>query len=290
MPMANDQHYVIGDDVMVHFEKDTLGNDQFYISDFMRREPLRSLFIVFIVVTLVVAKFRGLTSLLGMGLSFVVIFTYVLPRILAGAPPVRVAIIGSMIIIPISFFLSHGVNKKTIVAMSGTACSLGITGFLASTFVTSARLTGYASEESSFIQLASQGTLNMKGLLLAGIIIGVLGVLDDITISQSAIVFQLKEVNKKMRFKELYRRAISVGQDHIASMVNTLVLVYTGASLPLLLLFVHSPHPFTEIINYEIIADEIIRTLVGSIGLVLAVPITTLIAAIVASVDLDETV
>lgn len=290
MQMANDQQYSVGDAVMVHFEKDSGGNDLFYIADYVRRESLRSLFIVFIIITIVVAKFRGLTSLFGMGLSFVVIFAYILPSILAGSPPVRVAIIGSMIIIPISFFLSHGVNKKTFVAMIGTACSLGITGFLASTFVGAAKLTGFASEESSFIQLASQGTLNMKGLLLAGIIIGVLGVLDDITISQSAIVFQLKEVNKKMRFKELYKRAMTVGQDHIASMVNTLVLVYTGASLPLLLLFVHSPHSFTEIVNQEIIADEIIRTLVGSIGLVLAVPITTVIAAIVASVDLEKTV
>ncbi len=288
MLMTNDQQYRVGDAVMVHVEKDSEGNDLFYITDYVRREPLRSLFIIFIIVTIIVAKLRGLTSLLGMGLSFIVIFAYILPRILAGAPPVRVAIIGSMIIIPISFFLSHGINKKTIVAMAGTACSLGITGFLASTFVSAAKLTGFASEESSFIQLASQGALNMKGLLLAGIIIGVLGVLDDITVSQSAIVFQLKEVDKKMRFKELYNRAMRIGQDHIASMVNTLVLVYTGASLPLLLLFVHSPHSFAEIVNQEIIADEIIRTLVGSIGLVLAVPITTFIAVIVASIDLDE--
>jgi tRNA modification GTPase len=119
--------------------------------------------------------------------------------------------------------------------------------------------------------------------LLAGIIIGVLGVLDDITISQSAIVFQLKEANEKLKFNELYKRAMNVGQDHISSMVNTLVLVYTGAVLPLLLLFIDNPHPFTEIINYEIVADEIVRTLVGSIGLIMAVPITTVIATLVAT-------
>ena len=120
-------------------------------------------------------------------------------------------------------------------------------------------------------------------LLLAGIIIGVLGVLDDITISQSAIVFQLKSANPQLKLNELYQRAMNVGQDHIASMVNTLVLVYTGAALPLLLLFIDNPHPFAEVINYEIIADEIVRTLVGSIGLISAVPITTIIAAVVAA-------
>ena len=119
----------------------------------------------------------------------------------------------------------------------------------------------------------------MKGLLLAGIIIGVLGILDDITISQSAIVFQLKKANPQLKQGELFKKAMEIGQDHISSMVNTLVLVYTGAALPLLLLFINNPHPFSEIINYEIIADEIVRTLVGSIGLVLAVPITTIIAS-----------
>ena len=149
-------------------------------------------------------------------------------------------------------------------------------------FVESAQLTGFASEEAGFLQTIKQGSVNIKGLLLAGIIIGVLGVLDDITISQSAIVFQLKETNEKLGFFELYKRAMNVGQDHISSMVNTLVLVYTGAALPLLLLFIDNPHPFSEIVNYEIIADEVVRTLVGSIGLILAVPITTVIASLVA--------
>jgi len=109
-----------------------------------------------------------------------------------------------------------------------------------------------------------------------------LGVLDDITISQSAIVFQLKQTNPKISFGQLYQSAMNVGRDHISSMVNTLILVYTGASLPLLLLFVDNPHPFTEIVNYEMVADEIVRTLVGSIGLILAVPITTLFATMTA--------
>jgi uncharacterized membrane protein len=222
-------------------------------------------------------------SLLGMALSFFIIFFYILPQISSGANPVEIAILGSLVIIPVSFFLSHGINKKTFVAIGGTLIALVITGILANIFVDSAHLTGFASEEAGFLQVAKQGVINMRGLLLAGIIIGVLGVLDDITISQSSIVFQLKEANNKLDANELYTRAMKVGQDHISSMVNTLILVYTGAALPLLLLFINNPHPFSEIIIYEIIADEIVRTFVGSIGLVLSVPITTFIATLVAS-------
>lgn len=281
MPMSNVEKYALGEELVISRNKDFEGNDTYYISDYVRRGPLLQLFIIFVVCTIVIAKWRGILSLFGMGISFLVIFSFILPKILAGANPVNIAIMGSLVIIPASFFLSHGVNKKTVVAIIGTLIALLITGVLANIFVESAQLTGFASEEASFLQTIKQGSINIKGLLLAGIIIGVLGVLDDITISQSAIVFQLKEANTKIGSIELYKRAMNVGQDHISSMVNTLVLVYAGAALPLLLLFVDNPHPFSEIINYEIIADEMVRTFVGSIGLILAVPITTCIAVIV---------
>jgi len=280
MPMSNIEKYSVGDELVITYNKDFEGNDIFYISDYVRRGPLLQLFIIFVFCTIVIAKWRGFLSLVGMGISFLVIFSFILPKISAGANPVEIAIMGSLIIIPASFFLSHGVNKKTLVAIAGTLIALLITGVLANIFVESAQLTGFASEEANFLQNIKQGSINIKGLLLAGIIIGVLGVLDDITISQSAIVFQLKQANEKLGFMELYKRAMNVGQDHISSMVNTLVLVYAGAALPLLLLFVDNPHPFSEIINYEIIADEVVRTLVGSIGLILAVPITTFIAVL----------
>jgi uncharacterized membrane protein len=212
-----------------------------------------------------------------MGVSFAVLFTFILPRILAGSNPVGSTIIGSLLIVPVTFVLSHGLNKKTGVAIVGTVIALTATGVLSNIFVNAVKLSGFASEEAGFL-VSLKGMINMKGILLASIIIGALGVLDDITISQSAIVFELKEANRKMMFGELYRRAMNIGQDHISSIVNTLVLVYTGAALPLLLLFINNPHPFREIINYEIIADEAVRTLVGSIGLMLAVPITTFIA------------
>jgi len=282
IPLANNLEYKVRDKVIVTFGKNFEGNDYFYITDYIRRDSLIWLFIIFVVVAAAIARWRGILSLIGLGISFLVIFFFILPKILSGSNPVEIAILGSLIIIPVSFFLSHGFNKKTMVAIVGTLIALIITGILSSVFVEAARLTGFASEEAGFLRVARQ-MINIKGLLLAGIIIGVLGILDDITISQSAIVFQLKEANKKLKFNELYKRAMNVGQDHISSMVNTLVLVYAGASLPLLLLFIDNPQPFFEVINYEIIADEIVRTLVGSIGLILAVPITTLIAALVSN-------
>jgi uncharacterized membrane protein len=265
----------------VSFAKDLQGNDNFYITDYIRTNNLFWLFFIFVVLAIAVAQWKGLFSILGMGFTFLVIFMFILPRITDGDNPVLIAIIGSAIIIPFSFYLSHGLNKKTTIAIIGSIISLVITGALAAVFVEAVHLTGFASEEAGFLQSIKQGSVNIKGLLLAGIIIGSLGVLDDITVSQSAIVSQLKDLNSKIKPKEIYRRAMNIGQDHIASIINTLVLVYSGAALPLLVLFVDNPRPLGEILNYEIIAEEIVRTLVGSIGIILAVPITTIIAVLV---------
>lgn len=279
LAMAKVLKYQKGDKVIISFDQDKEGNKVYFITDYVRRGSLFWLFIIFIGVTLLVSQKRGLNSLLGMSFSFLMIIKFILPSILAGASPLLMTLAGALFIIPVTFYLSHGLNKKTTVAIIGTLIALVITIILAQLFIKSAKLTGFAAEETSFLQTIKKGTINIKGLLLAGIIIGVLGVLDDITISQSAIVFQLKVANKKISSADLYKRAMVVGKDHIASMINTLILVYSGAALPLLLLFINNPHPFNEVINYEIIAEEIIRTLVGSIGLVLAVPITTFIAS-----------
>ena len=221
----------------------------------------------------------GLVVYFGNGLFLLVIFKLLIPLIMQGWSPVLVSIMTSALIIPVTFYLSHGLNKKTSVAVVSTLISLVITGVLVLIFTETTKLTGFASEEAGFLQVQMGGEINIKGLLLAGMIIGTLGILDDVTINQAAIVEKLKEANKEMGFGELYKKAMSVGQDHISSMVNTLVLVYTGASLPLLLLFVDSSRSFGEVLNNEIVADEIVRTLVGSVGLMLAVPITTFLAA-----------
>ena len=281
LPMSNLPKYLVGDELVINYGQDFQGSDNFYITDYVRRSALFWLFAIFVIIAVAVGRWQGMSSLFGLGISFLVIFKFILPKISAGSDPVQIAILGSLIIIPATFLLSHGVNKKTAIAIAGTFISLIITGILAHTFVEASKLTGFASEEAGFLQAYKPGLINIRGLLLAGIIIGVLGVLDDITISQSAIVQQLKSANPKLKAGKLYKKAMAVGKDHIASMINTLVLVYTGAALPLLLLFIDNPHPFSEVVNYEIIADEIVRTLVASIGLILAVPITTLIASLI---------
>jgi uncharacterized membrane protein len=280
--------YKVGDKVVLSQTLDFQGKPFFTITDYVRREPLYILIAIFIILTIIIGRLRGFTSLIGMGISFGIIFLFILPQISKSYDPVTVTIIASLFIIPITFYLSHGVNQKTTLAVVGTLISLVITGVLANVFVNATHLTGFASEEAGFLDAMKNGAIDMHALLLAGIIIGLLGILDDITISQSAVVFQLKDASPKISFKELYNRAMDVGRDHIASMANTLVLVYAGAALPLLLLFVNNPAPFSEVINYEIIAEEIVRTMVASIGLIIAVPITTFLTSIYLELSLQK--
>lgn len=274
------QKFIPNDKLLVYYTSDSNGNDLFYISESVRRESLFELWILFCIVVIAITGIWGITSILGMAYSFFVIFAFILPQILAGHNPIFIAILGATAIIPVTFYLSHGISIKTTSAVIGTIIALIITGVLAAYFIHDTKLTGFASEEAGFLQDAGQGIINIKGLLLAGIIIGALGALDDVTVSQSSIVFEIASTLKKKNAKNLYMRAMKVGKDHISSAVNTLILVYTGAALPLLLLFINNPHPFSEVVNYEIIAEEIVRTLVGSIGLILAVPITTAIACL----------
>lgn len=275
---AGQMLYSAGDKVLLTQATSPDGRTIFYITDFIRRTPLLYLTLIFIALVLMVGRWYGACALLGMALSFGVIVKLILPQIYAGRDPVLVALLGSLLIIPLTFYLSHGINRKTTIAVVGTVVSLAITALLSRLFVELTYLSGYASEEAAFLQMAKGGAVNVKGLLLAGMMIGTLGVLDDVTVSQAVVVRQLRRANKGLGFPELYRLAMEVGQDHIASMVNTLILVYTGAALPLLLLFIDTPQPFGVIINHEMLAEEVVRTLVGSIGLVLAVPITTLLA------------
>lgn len=269
--------YAVGNKLMI-YQADV---NTFLIADQVRTQPLLILFIIFVLAVLLISKWRGVGSLLGMAFSFLVIIYFILPKIAAGNNPIFIAILGSLLIIPATFYPSHGLNRKTSIAILSTIFALLITGLLANFFLDFAKLSGLSSEEAGFLQSMNPNVFtNMRGLLLAGIIIGVLGVLDDVTVSQASIVEQLKIANPQFTKLELYKRAMEVGRDHISSMVNTLVLVYAGASLPLLLLFNNAAKPFNEIINYEILADEIVRTLVGSIGLILVVPISTFLASI----------
>lgn len=276
--VANPVFYQVGDRVLITPTVNAAGQNIYQITDFIRTDSLLVLALIFVGLTIFIARLKGITSVLSLIFSFLLILHFILPKIIAGSNPIIIALLTSLIIIPVTFYLSHGFNKKTSAAVISSWITLVITGIMTVIFTSWGHLTGYSSEEANTLAVFFQGALDMKGLLLAGFIIGTLGILDDITISQSAIVEELAQDNH-LSFQKLYAKAMNVGRDHISSNVNTLILVYAGVSLPLLLIFFDNSHPFIEIINYEFIAEEIIRTLVGSIGLVLAVPISTFIAA-----------
>lgn len=278
-PLANIITYKVGDRVYITHTSDPDGNKVFQITDFVRQDALLLLFIIFVGLTVLIAKFKGFSSMISMSLTFVILFSFVLPQISQGKNPVIIAIVSSIFIIPISFYMSHGINRKTTAAILGSLISLTITSVLAYVFIRLTHLTGFSSEEAGMLSIDRRGVLDMKGLLLSAIVVGTLGVLDDITVSQAAIADELSKVGNFKKVSELYSRTMVIGTDHITSMVNTLVLAYAGAALPLLLMFVDNPQPLITILNNEMIAEEIVRTLIGSIGLIVAVPITTYIAA-----------
>lgn len=248
------------------------------IADFQRERPLALLALLFLGAVVAFGRWHGVRALVGLGLSLAVIIGFIVPAILDGRAPVAVALFGALAIMILALYLAHGFGPKTTAAVVGTAGALALTGVLAVVFVQATSITGLTSEDARMANL-TVGGLSLQGLLLAGIIIGGLGVLDDVTMSQSSTVFELHRANPAAGFAELTRGALNVGRDHIAATVNTLFLAYAGAALPLLILFATGTEGFLDILTSEIVAVEIVRTLVGSLGLIAAVPLTTALAA-----------
>lgn len=253
-----------------------------YFDDFARRRPMILLAVLFAGAVVLLGRWRGVFSLVGLVFSLGFLVRFVLPSILEGHDPVAVALVGAAAVMFFALYLAHGFNVRTTSAVAGTLASLLLIGILSSLFVETTHLTGLASEESGFLR-ALAGNVDIHGLLLGGIVIGSLGVLDDVTVTQASAVWELSLANTTYGFRQLYGAAVRIGRDHIASTVNTLVLAYAGASLPLLVLFTLSNRPLSDVLTGEVVAQEIVRTLVGSIGLVAAVPITTALTAFVAT-------
>jgi uncharacterized membrane protein len=270
-----------GDRVLVEHTRTLAGEDVFFVTDFVRTGPLLWLTVLFAGATLLLSGWQGARSLIGMGISLVVIVGFIVPQILAGRNPTAVAILGSIVMMGFSLYIVYGWNRKSHVAVAGLFLSLVLTGILAIWFVDWARLSGYGAEEASFLQVAG-AQLDLQGLLLAGIIIGSLGALDDIAVGQSSTISELNKTNPGLSWQDLFKHGMNVGRDHIAAMVNTLFLAYVGAALPLLLLFAVYTESVGMTLNREIVAEEIVRTLVGSLGLLAGVPLTSLIAALAA--------
>jgi uncharacterized membrane protein len=268
----------IGDLVIV--QSAMMGGERvFAISDIVRRTPLLALGILFVAIVLLFGRLSAARSLLGLLASFVILFGLIIPRLLAGDSPLLVSSIGSVLIAAVTLLLSHGWNTKSIASFAGITGSLLLTTLLALLFDQWAGLTGL-TEETIFL-LDAFPELRPEGLLLAGIVIGTLGVLDDVAVAQASAVLELRAANPRLTTKELYVSAIRIGRDHVAAAVNTLVLAYAGASLPLLLLFagIGTGESIGILLSREILATEIVRTLVGSIGLLAAVPLTTFFAS-----------
>jgi len=248
--------------------------------DFERRAPILWLALGFAALVIVFGRLRGGLSLLGLALSLAVVLVFVVPAVLDDRSPPAVALVGSLAVMLTTILLAHGWNPKSLAAILGTTVSLLLVVGLAMAFTELTHLTGFSSEEAVILSAGGSVELSFDGLLVAGMVIGALGVLDDVTVSQASTVMAVRAADPEQGLGRLYRRAIEVGRDHVSATVNTLVLAYVGAALPVLLLFSSGDLGVLDAVNTELVASEIVAMLVGSIGLIAAVPITTLCAAV----------
>lgn len=230
---------------------------------------------LFVLSTVVVGRLTGARSLVSLGFSVAAILFVLLPLLASGVNPLVVALGASMAILAVAMAMTHGISRMTIAAFAASTVTVVGALLVGEFFVRAARIAGFASDEAAILNLTTGGTLNMEGLLLGAIIIGVLGIIDDLTITQGATVSALRTANPSLSARELYRRAMAVGREHLGAVVNTLVLAYAGGALPLLLLFSLSPSSPLTLINSDVMAIEIIRASVGGIALALALPLST---------------
>jgi uncharacterized membrane protein len=268
-----------GDAVVMYGNQDWPVEDRYSINDFQRSVPLALLAVLFAVAVVALSRWRGVAALAGLALSILMLMIFILPALLEGTSPLAVAVVGASAIMMITLYLAHGFSMKTSVALIGTVVSLSLTGLLGYGFTYFANFVGLVDENVSHLGGVAEA-IDLRGLLLAGLVIGALGVLDDVTVSQASTVWELARANPQAGRRYLVGAGLRVGRDHVAATVNTLVLAYAGASLPLLLLFTVAERPVVDIVTMEAVAQEVVRALVGSIGLVAAVPVTTALAAV----------
>jgi uncharacterized membrane protein len=263
-----------GETLVVTRDAGAEGGAAYNFADYERDIPIIVLALIFAVVVGAVARLRGLASLVGLAFAFFILLQFVLPGLLGEESPTLVSLVGSAAIMFVVLYLAHGFSARTTTALVGTLFGLTLVAVLGSIAVSVARLTGLTSEEAVTLQ-GYDPTLSFSGIVLAGIVVAGLGVLNDVTITQASAIWQLNEVSPEITWRELYRRGMAVGRDHIASTVYTIVFAYAGAALPLLLIFELSPQPAWTTVTSSAVAEEVIRTVVGAIALVLAVPVTT---------------
>ncbi len=276
------QKVVAGDDVVViKVPGATPETSIYYITDFYRVPSLALFGLVFVIVVIAFGRLRGISSLFGLAATVGVLVLFIIPQILAGHSPIITTMLGAPLIILLSMYLAHGWTRQTHLSIVGTVVTLVFAVLTAVAAVSVGRLFGTGSEEAMYVATSSPYPIDLRGILLAGVIIGALGVLDDVTTAQTAAVHEIHDTKPSIKFPELFMRVMRVGREHIASLVNTLVLAYAGASFPLFLLFytTKEQQPLWVVLNSQQISEEIVRTLIGSVTLILAVPISSAISA-----------
>ncbi|QZY29392.1 YibE/F family protein [Nocardioides coralli] len=273
----------VGDDLILSYVGQAPPGERYSFQDFDRRQPLLWLSGLFVVAVVLLSRWRGVASLVSLGFSLLVLTTFTLPAIVGGGPPLPIAIVTAATIMVVTLYLSHGVTTRTSVAMVGTLLALVLIGVVGSVFTRLGDFTGLGDEGSQYIAAVASG-IDLSGLLLAGLVIGALGVLDDVTVTQAAAVWELADAEPSATRRSVFARAMRIGRSHAASTVNTLVLAYVGATLPLLLIFSVIELPFGVAVSQELVAQEIVRGLVGGLGILAAIPLTTAIASVAAVV------
>ncbi|MBP9843015.1 MAG: YibE/F family protein [Candidatus Pacebacteria bacterium] len=268
-----------GDSIFVNRMVAIDGQETITYADFERRPILGALALLFVVALLFFSRWQGVRALASLALSVCAILFVLVPALLAGYDATLTSVGISAVILALALFGTHGINPRSVIAFGGTYGAVVITGLIAYPSVHLMRLTGFGDDAAVYLNFATNGQLDLTGLLLGAIIIGILGALDDVSITQVSVVEELKAANKNFGFNELYARASIVGRNHIGSMVNTLALAYVAVSLPLILLYAKTENSWVDILNHEVVASEMLRIIIGSLGLILAVPATTAAAA-----------
>ncbi|HSE07047.1 MAG TPA: YibE/F family protein, partial [Nocardioidaceae bacterium] len=270
-----------GDRVLLFQVPEAPPSQQWQFMDFDRSRAIYALVAVFAVAVLLLSRWRGLASLASLAVSLLLVIWFVLPNLLVGTPPLIVAVVAAAAIMIIALYLGHGFNAMTSTALVGTLLALALTGVLGAVVTSASQFTGFSDESTKFLA-ALQGEINYEGLVLAALVIGSLGVLDDVTVTQAAAVWELKAADPTTPRRELFAAAMRIGRAHVAAAVNTLVLAYVSAMLPLLLFLMLISTSFNDALLSDGVAQEVARGLVGSLGIIAAVPLTTLVAVLVA--------
>lgn len=271
----------VGDHLRLVRQTDASGAPIYSFNDYARGFPLALVVAAFVVAIVAVARWRGVRALLGLGIAFGVLVVFTLPALLDGKPAMPVALVSGAAILFAVLYLAHGVNLRTSSALLGTLASMVVAAVLSVIAIRMTHLTGLSEEQNTDVQAYIQH-VSITGLLLAGFIIGSLGVLNDVTITQASAAFEIASMDPTATRRTIFTSAMRVGRDHIASTVYTLVLAYAGGALPLLLLFSVAGGSLSDVLTGDAVAIEIVRSSVGGIALALSVPLTTAIAALLA--------